>query len=88
MLNDELLGVFRLPVNTSGDIHEYLVVRRFYCRRLDVFHRKMSICMRISAQQGVGPNQIPFMHICNCNELFDSSRRPVVVDSINIHESQ
>ena len=86
--NDELLGVFRLPVNMTGDIQEYLVVRRFYCRRLNVDYRKMSLCMRISAQQGLGPNQLPFMPLCNYDELFKSNRRHIVAESIKTFERE
>jgi len=44
--------------------------------------------MRLSAQQGLGPNQLPFMQLCNYDELFESNRRPIVAESINTFESE
>jgi hypothetical protein len=70
MLTDILLGVIHIPYGPC-DVNEYLVVRQFFGSRIVVGNKKISLCMRISAQQGIGPNKIPYMPLCTYDEMFN-----------------
>lgn len=39
--------------------------------------------MRISAQQGLGPNKIPFMPLCTYDEMFDKVKFYQDIDVIH-----